>query len=352
MELLLFSTLTLDRTAPADGPRVHLDRFIREVIRQGHRVRLWRGEHPVAGAGPAHAFAGAWRLLRSDVHYVRIAGPGIPSAVQRLSRLPGGGLRPGAIRVWEFNSSPRNGQYLGWSPEGIARTVDALRGYARRGDRAIVLSEAMESYVRRELGFSRILRSQCSAPMPPRISGPAAGSGLRVVWAGSVFGWNRLDLLVGAARIVLERGYGDITFEIIGGWDRDPGGLPANVTYRPSMPYADLSERFASADVGACVYAEGPADDSGPMKLWDYFAHGLSVLSTPHPESSLILAEARQSGNILPREEQAWAERLIQLRQDPALLAAQKASGLELARTKYEWSGVVRRILGFVEAQR
>lgn len=352
MELLLFSMLTLDRSAPSDGPRVHLDRFVREVVRQGHRVRLWRGEHPLAGAGAAHAPARAWRLLRSDVHYVRIAGPGIPSAVERLSRLPCRGLRPGAIRVWEFNSAPRNGQYLGWSAGGIARTVEALRGYARQGDRAVVLSEAMENYVRQELGFTRILRSRCGAQIPPRTSEATAGPGLRVVWAGSLFGWNRLDLLVGAARIVLERGYGDITFEIIGGWDGDPGGLPANVTYRPALPYPELSERFACADVGVCVYAEGPADDSSPMKLGDYLAHGLAVLSTPHPESMLILAEARQPGNILPRDERAWAERLIELRRDPALLAAHKASGLELARTKYEWSGVVRQILHFIDVER
>lgn len=265
----------------------------------------------------------------------------------RLGDWPRSGLlKPHAIRVWEFHSLPRQGQLLGWSPQAIERTERLLRNRASSGDVAVALSGAIERQVRERYGFRRILRSTCRTELPVSLP-PGKEGGLKVLWAGSTSAWLRLDLLVEAARLLWARGARDVTFELIG--PPPLSDLPPNVRRYDAMPYEQLSQRLATAHVGVCLYDDGPADDGVPMKIGDYFAHGLTVLSTPQPEAAAMLAEADQADHILPRDAHVWADRLERLSADRSRLEHWAERGRRLARDRYEARKVVGQLLERIE---
>ena len=105
-----------------------------------------------------------------------------------------------------------------------------------------------------------------------------------VVWIGSgKERWHDLEMVRRAAASIIEK-YPDkkISFHLIGpdlvGVMAD---MPGNVFYWGAQPYQELPGWLSAMDVGLVLYTQGSAEYNSPLKLFDYMASGLCVVSTP-----------------------------------------------------------------------
>ena len=70
-------------------------------------------------------------------------------------------------------------------------------------------------------------------------------------------------------------------------------------------------------DVGLNVYRPGPADYSSPLKVFDYMASGLTVVSTEQPQAREIFEKLEQMDLLVPSDRpDVLADRLRMLASD------------------------------------
>src|SRR5437868_11978735 len=91
-------------------------------------------------------------------------------------------------------------------------------------------------------------------------------------------------------------------------------------------------------DVGLNVYRPGPADYSSPLKIFDYMASGLTVVSTVQPQVAEVFEQLGQTDLMVPTDRpEALADVLRQLARDRERLKRQGAAGRKLAVDYYNW---------------
>src|SRR6185437_2409566 len=176
----------------------------------------------------------------------------------------------------------------------------------------------------------------------PRIV-PAEGR-LNVVWIGSAnLGWHNFDLLKAAAKLLWDTGEGDrIAFHVIGPGMQGMRDAPPNLNYYGAEKYDQLPGWLAAMDVGLNVYHPGPADDSSPLKVFDYMASGLTVVSTEQPEVREIFQQLGQTELWVPSNEpEQLADVLRKLAADPEYRRRQGPAGRQLVLDRYNWRKAV-----------
>jgi glycosyltransferase involved in cell wall biosynthesis len=138
--------------------------------------------------------------------------------------------------------------------------------------------------------------------------------------------WVDADLLTDVARA-----FPGASVVMIGqawsGWQQ-PTGVP-NLHWLGPRTYADLPKYAAHFDVGLITFKQNRLTASvNPLKLLEYFALGLPVVSTPLPDLGLIsraVFQARNSSEFISQVEAALAERDPARRQERFALAAQES---------------------------
>lgn len=94
--------------------------------------------------------------------------------------------------------------------------------------------------------------------------------------------WVDLELVEGVAEA-----FPDVSFVFLGRSDVEPGDLPRrpNLHWQGFIPYADLPRHARDFDIGFIPFVRsGLTRAANPLKLLEYFALGLPVLSTRLPE--------------------------------------------------------------------
>jgi len=93
------------------------------------------------------------------------------------------------------------------------------------------------------------------------------------------FDWTQVDAWARAFR--------GVRFVVAGPAPRPPAGLPRNVELVGAVPYASLPELLGGARVGVLPLSDDPLNAGrSPMKLYEYLAAGLSVVSRRTPAIS------------------------------------------------------------------
>ncbi|MCC6712518.1 MAG: glycosyltransferase family 4 protein [Candidatus Dadabacteria bacterium] len=117
----------------------------------------------------------------------------------------------------------------------------------------------------------------------PSVPAPVSGGPFRVVYAGSFQPIYPLDTVIEAARILKDRGRGDIRLTLVGGGVRADslkslaGGIGAdNVEFMPPMPKGELLEFLKTAS--AFVLIEKKASYGFPNKIIDYLSSGAPII--------------------------------------------------------------------------
>jgi len=149
--------------------------------------------------------------------------------------------------------------------------------------------------------------------------------GFNVMYLGAHGQANALDVLLDAARIVKERGYGDIRFVLIGDGPEKPRlikmaeelGLD-NVDFRNPVPKSKVPDVLRDADVTVFILNDIALYRYGISlnKLFDYFAAVKPLILAGRPANNPI-EDAHCGFTIPPRDPDAMAEAIIRIYKMP-----------------------------------
>jgi glycosyltransferase involved in cell wall biosynthesis len=165
------------------------------------------------------------------------------------------------------------------------------------------------------------------------------------VYVGALARWFDFALLADVARALPGwdfRLYGET---LDGAWGRSPAAALDNVAFLGARAHAEIPRLLADANVAILPFVVSPVTAFvSPIKLYEYFAAGKPVVSSPMPEAEAF-AEAR-----IARTAAEWVEALgeaLAESRDPASPARLRAVG-----RANDWSARGREALGHLLAGR
>ena len=263
------------------------------------------------------------------------------------------------LAVWEFNSVPEYARTLGEDDARVQKHIDGLRHFGAGCDLAVCVSQSITDYVREKIGIRNVMTvpngsdpdlfTPAAVPVKRIIHHPGQ---LNVVWMGSAeVKWHNFDMLREAARMLWDDGQPVADFHIIGQGMKDIRDLPPNVHYHGPEQYEMLPHWLTAMDVGLNVYRAGPADYSCPLKLFDYMACGLALVSTDQPQVREIFQKLGQLDLVVPTDNAAaLAAALRKLAADPERVKRQGAAARQLAVSFYNWHRATKDTLDAMQA--
>jgi glycosyltransferase involved in cell wall biosynthesis len=331
----------------AEGGPAHMRQFIENASALGHEIFLWHGieQHPLTRAVPESALKRLKLFRTVDVIYYRIEA--VPPSGSRVILPPHRKLAGSPLIAWEFNTVPEYARLQGIAEEGVQSCIAELKRLAAGVDVAFCVSKSISDYVQKNLGIRRAVTVPNGSdpdlfkPDVARVTRIEKRDGrLDVVWIGSAnLGWHNFGLLRDAARSIWNSGQGDkIVFHVIGQGMQGMRDTPPNLNYYGAEEYHHLPNWLAAMDVGLNIYRPGPADYSSPLKVFDYMASGLTVVSTEQPQVREIMEQLGQTDLLLPNDDpQTLADILRKLAGDRERLARQGAAGRKLVIDRYNW---------------
>lgn len=335
----------------AGGGNAHVRQFIENGIALGHEIWAWPGnQHPAVHPLPSSNLGLAKTLRQMDALYVRIERT--PPSPCRWAVPPHRLIYGFPVVVWEFNTIPEYGLLRGRSERDVQTAIDGFRTYGRGCDLAICMTDTLADYVRDNFRIQRILIvPNGSDPdlFHPDVSPVSRLSPFtdkfNVLWMGSAdISWNDFAMLRETAQLLWHRSDGqNIAFHIVGaGLIGMMGSMPPNVHYWGAEYYNELPHWLAAMHVGVSLYKLGPADHATPLKIFDYMASGLAVVSTSQPFLIDLFDQLKQPELLVqPGDVRRLADVLIDLASDPAKVKRQGLAGRQLVIERYNWRRAV-----------
>jgi glycosyltransferase involved in cell wall biosynthesis len=126
--------------------------------------------------------------------------------------------------------------------------------------------------------------------------------------------------------------------------------MTPNVYYWGAEYYEKLPNWLAGMDVGLSLYRPSFADYGSPLKVFDYFASGLAVVSTPHPVVKNLFDELGQSEKIVTSgNARRLADILIGFSSDKERVKRQGLAGRQLVINHYNWKRAVQDTMNEIE---
>jgi glycosyltransferase involved in cell wall biosynthesis len=337
------------------GGPVHMEQFVSNTAALGHEV--WsHADFGVSGARrlPTTRIARIRAMQRMDVLYVRVDSSFPHECSWTLP--PRRALFGFPVAVWEFNTVPEHGLLRGRSEDNVRKSVASFRRFGRGCDLAACVSDALAGYVREKLGIHRTLTvpngSDPSAFRPdvtvvPRLA--PYKDRFNVVWVGSGKElWHDFETMGEAARMLCDTDSGrGIAFHIIG---PDVAGvmanMPPNVYYWGAESYEKLPRWLSGMDIGLNLYRPGPADYNCPLKVPDYMASGLAVVSTEQPLVKSVLEQLGAPDLLVPHGDPACLARVLSdLASHRERVQNLGRAGRKLVIERYNWRRAVQETM-------
>lgn len=341
------------------GGHVHMGQFMANAIALGNEIWTY----------PYHGYPGSYTIpitrinhiktmRQMDVLYVRLESR-FPE-ICRWSLPPRRLLYGFPLVVWEFNTIPNDALFRGDSDERIRKVIQFLRHYGRGCDLAVCVTRAAADYVRDELGIQRILivpngsDPELFRPdvQPVKRMQPFRDS-INVVWIGSAqIKYHDFDLLRDTANSMWDREEGGrINFHIIGpNLVGAMSNMPPNVYYWGAENYSRLPNWLSAMDIGLFITQGGTSAYGSPLKVFDYMASGLAVVSTLHPSVSDLFGELGQSDLMVPQgDSKLLADKLVALASDRERIRHLGQAGRQLIINHYNWKRAVQDTMNEIE---
>ena len=337
-----------------------MEQFVANAIALGHEIWAYPGnEYPGAHMIPLSRFRHVMTMRQMDALYVRLDHKPPNECTWALP--PRRLLYGFPIVVWEFNTTPEDGLGYGKSEREVMQAINSFKHYGRGCDLAICMTQTLGEYVQEKLGIQRVLIVPNGSD--PGLFSPDAPIAKRmdpfrdkfnVVWIGSAsIQYHDFDILRKAAQLVCDRGQGEhIIFHIIGtGLVAAMADMPPNVYYWGAETYVKLPNWLAAMDIGLYLTRGGPTYHSTPLKLFDYLASGLAVVSTSQPFFIRdLFAQLDQSDLLVPQgDAQYLAEVLIGLASDRERVRRLGQAGRQLVIDRYNWRRSVQDTMNEME---
>jgi glycosyltransferase involved in cell wall biosynthesis len=328
-----------------NGRNVHVRQFIQNMEELGHTIITTNGRPEKNDFGYPKSYIDKLIFLRNvDVIYERIEfrSP-IGGWYKRTQRT----LLKNPIIAWEFNAIPEFGDIVGRSKLQIEAEKNNFRSLSKYCDIAFCVSNRIKEYVVEELGVCNVVTVPNGSdltmfspdhPPVPRLS--YEKDEIKVIWIGSAgLEWHDFDFIRRtAAALYFEHKISDITFHIVGTGFKDAAKMSPNVHYHGAVQYDEVPYWLSGCEVGLIAYKPGPAEYSSPLKLFDYLASGLLVVSTEQPQVREILTELGSSEYIVKSNDYlSMVKMLLKLRENKHEIKRIGNAGRDLVKEKYTW---------------
>jgi|MudIll2142460700_1097286.scaffolds.fasta_scaffold53450_2 glycosyltransferase involved in cell wall biosynthesis len=199
-----------------------------------------------------------------------------------------------------------------------------------------------------------IIPNGCDVDPEAPFAGLAVARPARVLYAGQLYPWKGVDVLVEAVSRVP-----DVRLVILGGLEgeRDDSrvralvaarGLEARTEMRGTLPQARVAEELARAAVVAVPFLKTAMTErhTSPIKLFEAMAAGRPIVASDLPSSREVLEHERTALLVPAGDAEALAAAVRRLLGDPAL-AERLAREAHQEAKRYSWDARARRLLAF-----
>lgn len=343
------------------GGNVHMEQFVRNAVSLGHEIWSYPGnEFTNSHLIPTLRGKHIGSMRKMDVLYVRLEYK--PTNKCEWAIQPKRTLYGFPIVVWEFNTIPEEGIIRGKPEKEVKHIIDYLRHCGKGCDLAICMSQYMGEYIQEKLEIERVLIVPNGSD--PDLFQPDAEPVKRlepfrdmvnIVWIGSAkIVYHDFEMLRQAAKIIWNHGnYGHIAFHIIGpGLVAEMAEMPPNVFYWGAETYDRITNWLAGMHIGLYLTKGELTKISTPLKLFDYLASGLAVVSTS--QSFFIKDLFKEMGQpdllIPPSDSQKLAQVLIELSSNQDRVKRLGKIGRQLVVDQYNWRNAVKNTMDEIES--
>lgn len=178
-----------------------------------------------------------------------------------------------------------------------------------------------------------------------------------LIYMGYLGSWSGVDLLIQAVvlashkirnlRLILLGHGGPSDIEVLLDSIRTRK-LEKIIDYRGDIPYQDLPEHLAEADIGVAMFR--PLDLTQyafPLKVVEYMAAGLTVITTVGTEAADLVQEAG-AGIAVPFDAGTVAEVIVKLLQNPEDQRRYAANARSFS-TRYDWKKLMKEYYSLVQ---
>jgi len=341
------------------GGHVHMGQFVKNTTELGHEIWTY-GKSNIPGVNriPTDHINHIKTMRKMDVLYIRLEQK-FP-VICKWSLPPRRLLYGFPIVVWEFNTIPEDAAFRGETEKNINKVIKLLKHYGRGCDLAVCVSPASEKYVKEKLGINRtIVISNGSDPdlfnpnKSPVQRMKSFVNNFNVVWIGSAkIKYHDFETIREAANIIWKKEDGNkICFHIIGPeFNFQMADMPPNVFYWGAEEYEKLPNWLASMDLGLYITKGGTSSYGSPLKIFDYFASGLPVVSTTHPFVSNLFNQLNQSDLMISIEDsKSLANIILELSTNKNQSRILGMEGRKLIIEKYNWKNSVIETVDEIE---
>ncbi|MFC1781361.1 glycosyltransferase [Planctomycetota bacterium] len=333
-----------------EGARVHIEQLTKNIENLGHEV--WT--LPISPLSYGNKLSQNRRkrltqIMSTDVFYTRIQGatPRFPC----YFRYPWKLLFNKPL-VWEINATP-DLRLLGSAPASnsdIKATEGELRQWAKQVRVAICNTDGLVQYAR-DLGIKYTRRIELGSdpdffsPQAKRMDGLVLPDNkLNILWCGnSSIGWHDFDTILKAATKLRQQP--GIRFYIIGSLP-STYNVPDNITILGNIPYKEMPSCMSVMDVGLAIYRENTWSRYGvfssPLKLFDYCASGLLVVTSPIEQVQRCIVD-NKNGFIIPfGDYEALAKCLLYIMKNKSKLKKTRVRARSMIVKYYNWQRVAQ----------
>ncbi len=183
------------------------------------------------------------------------------------------------------------------------------------------------------------------------LSGPAAEQPPTALFLGSFRTWHGVIDFVKAAALLLALGR-DYHFRLVGDGPERPQAeqlaraWPGRFTFTGALPYAQIPAELGRAALGVAPFTRMPHPALraagffwSPLKIYEYMAAGLPVVTTDMPPLNEIVREGQEGALFREDDPADLAAAMDRVLRDLAAARVLGARGRERVRARYTWAG-------------
>jgi glycosyltransferase involved in cell wall biosynthesis len=198
---------------------------------------------------------------------------------------------------------------------------------------------------------TRVIPNGCDVPASREFPGLPSGRPARVLYAGQLYPWKGVDVLVEAIAAVP-----DAQLVVLGGLVGEPDfervralvaarGLEARVLLRGTLPQVQVAEELAQAAAVAVPFLKTDMTErhTSPIKAFEAMAAGRPIVASDLPSSREFLRDGENALLVPPGDAAALAAALDRLLRQPALAEALARSAYAEA-PRYSWDARARTL--------
>jgi glycosyltransferase involved in cell wall biosynthesis len=187
--------------------------------------------------------------------------------------------------------------------------------------------------------------------VPPGARPPDTSAPFTVAYAGHLYAWKGVDVLLDAVARVPE-----VRCVIVGGQEKEPDlarlrtltarlGIESRVTFEGLLPPSAVPGALVRADVLALPNPASAISThaTSPLKLFEYMAAGKAIVASNLPAIREVLTDERTALLVTPGDPEALAAGLRRLAADPDL-RSRLADAALAAVAEYSWDRRAERL--------